>query len=194
MLLCACNNNADTAQSSSDEIKKFVMPEHGRLEEKQVSDYITIRKQIVEQADKSVNDNQESLSTASAELSGNDKDTRYFDEIEKAVANSHGMSYAEYLWIQDTIITTRTQMWLQSYYETNNKIVALLDRTLSRYGDITKEKDQLEQQKMDGYVREMKQELASLQAKIPRQEIEIEAFKHNSVVIAKFKSELDLLK
>ena len=116
----------------------------------------------------------------------------YFDEMEKTAANASGMSYEEYLWIKDTVITTQTKLWLKQYYEANNKIVNLLDRTLTQHKPATQDsKDKDEQELMDAYVQEMKRELAGLQARINRQDKYSDSFNHNSAIIIKFAQALD---
>lgn len=191
VVLFGCENNFEATQRVNPVIN-FVVPEDGKLVKKQVTDYISIRKQVVSEANARKKTTNQSKEDEGVTIK-NSPEFRYFDEIEKAVANKHGMSYREYLWIKDTIITTQTRMWLQHYYEANNKIVNLLDSTLTRYRHISKDDDKQEQQKMAGYVTEMRKELTTLKEKIPQQETETEAHAHNARLITRYKSELDAL-
>jgi len=189
--LCGCDKDSDSSIAENS-LSQFVVPVDGKLQEKRVAQYITIRQQI----------NREMKSRTGtgddAAVSGNTEaeimlNTRHFDDIEKAVAVRNGMSYSEYLWVKETLITTQTQMWLQRYYELNNKIVNLLDGTLSRYHETSDSNDKQERQKMDGYVEEMKQELSRLQERIPQHNKLSEAFLHNRDIVEKFKTDLDAL-
>ena len=130
----------------------------------------------------------------SAEHSTPSAVVRYFDEIEKQVAQSHDMSYDEFLWIKDTVISTQTTMLVQEYYDLNNKIMTLLDKTLSRYEEINADiSSRQEQLLMNVYVKEMKQEMINLREKIPDQRNRSEALQHNISIISKFKKELESL-
>ena len=190
--LFGCNDNTDPQQSSIP-VSKFSAPEDGKLTEKQVADYVAIRHQIIREV--SARDKAEMISLIEGEDNpDNRSDFLYFDEIEKAVANAAGMSYKEFIWIKDTLISTQTTMWLQQYYELNNKIVNLLDKTLARYKEANNEKkDKDEQEIMDAHVKEMKQELTGLRGKINYQNDNTDAFVHNSAIVLKFEQALKSL-
>lgn len=169
----------------------FTVPRDGKLSEKQLLNYIAIRQRINNQLKKREKIMLENFVTDS---NATKRDTLYFDEIEKLVAEQMETSYAEYIWIKDTVITTRTSMWLKRYFEVNNKIASLLNQTLDRYNETSGSSlDKLEKQKMDNYVKEMKNELTNLQQKLELTEHEIEALSHNSAIIEKYQSEIESL-
>lgn len=190
--LCSCENKSEVQQASKP-ISTFSIPEDGKLATKQVEDYIAIRHQVVRQVN--ARNKAEMITLIEGEVDEESRDRyRYFDEIEKEEANKSGMSYKEYLWIKDTIISTQTTLWLQQYYEANNKIVSLLDKTLTRYKQTSDDKlDKEEQKIMDTHVSEMKQELNNLRKKIQAHDIESEPYVHNSAIVATFKEALESL-
>ena len=117
---------------------------------------------------------------------------RHFDEIEKIAANSFNMSYDEFLWIKDNVITAQTQLLVQHYYYLNNRIITLLDQTLTHYEEHNNDKLQQHEQKiMNGYVGEMKQEMIHLRRKISDSEEGSAALEHNIALVNKYKNELE---
>ena len=192
VILLGCDDDSPQQQPGKT-IRDFIIPVDGKLKEDQVLDYIAIRKKIIREANARHYARQNSLSENDGGVENKNR-PRYFDEIEQVVAEMHGMSYAEYLWIKDAVITTQTQLWLRQYYEANSRIVNLLDRTLSRYREIANGNDKQEQNNMKAYVVEMKQELKNLKEKIPQLDNESEAFIYNSALVFKYKVELESLK
>lgn len=187
LLFVACDDNENDLASSN---LKFVIPEDGRLSEKQLLDYITIRQKINNRL--KLREKQKLKSLVSKETN-NHRELPYFDEIEKSVAQENGLSYAEYIWIKDTVISTRTSVWLEQYYELNNKIVSLLDQTLNRYKDTgVPALNEIEQKKMNVYVGEMKGELSDLQHKLS-DDSSTKISQHNRDLITKYISELESL-
>ena len=189
VLLTAC----DSSEKNSREFhpNDFIAPKDGKLSEKQLLDYIAIRQRISNQLKKR---EQQKLDQLVSDNGISNREILYFDEIEKSVAEHAGMSYAEYSWIKDTVINTRTALWLERYYELNNKIVTLLDQTLIGYEE--KKVPRLnhpEQKKMELYVDEMKDELSNLQDKLTNDNLK-DAFNHNRVVVEKYLKDLEALK
>ncbi|MGD8569058.1 MAG: hypothetical protein PVJ39_13300 [Gammaproteobacteria bacterium] len=171
----------------------FTIPQDGKLTEKQVKYYIAIRKKVIQETKKQKLAKQNYLAEF-REHPEYGNEFRYYDEIEKSAARSFDMSYEEYLWVKDTIISAQTTVMVRRYYELNNKIMHLLDKTLKRYDEINaKEQDRQERLKMDGYVKEMKSEMADLRGKIPDPDQQPKALEHNVALIAKYKKELDSL-
>lgn len=189
VLLTAC----DSSEKNNSEFRSnvFVAPQDGKLNEKQLLDYIAIRQRINNQLKKR---EQQKLDQLMSDGGVSSRETLYFDEIEKSVAESAGMSYEEYSWIKDIVINTRTALWLERYYELNNKIVTLLDQTLIGYEkNKVPELNHPEQKKMELYVDEMKNELSSLQDKLSNDNLK-DAFAHNRVIIEKYLDDLEALK
>ena len=187
LVIVACDANENNLSSSN---RKFVIPEDGRLSEKQLLDYITIRQKIKNKL--KLREKQKLKSLVSKETNSN-RELPYFDEIEKSVAQEAGLSYAEYIWIKDTVISTRTSIWLEQYYELNNKIVSLLDQTLNRYKDTgVPALNEIEQKKMNVYVGEMKGELSDLQHKLS-DDSSTKISQHNRDLIIKYIKELESL-
>jgi hypothetical protein len=173
--------------------KKYQSPIDGKLTEKQVADYIVIRKLIIAKVS-----TQNLAKKIVLQKNNNDSAVRsnflYFDEIERMIATSFNMSYDEYLWIKDTVISTQTTVLVQHYYDLNNRIMTLLDKTLSRFKEInTEQLNHNEQIKMDGYVEEMKQELNNLRGKTTSESERPDALAHNIIIISKYKNELELI-
>ena len=194
VVLSGCGRDAEHNKDSISFSKPtFQIPTDGKLSEKQIADYIIIRESVIRE----VNAQKSATEMTLAELKENsvaNPSFRYFDEIEKTGANSAGMSYNEYLWIKDTIISTQTTMLVQNYYDLNNRIVTLLDKTLTRYKEISSEKlDPQEQIKMHGYVDEMKQEMKNLRGKISDPNEKSEALKYNITIVSRFQKELETL-
>ena len=192
--LCGCENDAKYNKELNTSSKPtFRPPLDGKLTEKQVTDYIVIRQRII----RDVETQKSAKKIAQAETKEDlfpDPNFRYFDEIEKSVANSFNMSYDEFLWIKDTVISTRTTLLVQRYYSLNHKIMTLLDETLVRFKEINNEKlEQHEQFKMDGYVDEMKQEMTNLREKMIKPTERSGALEHNSILVSKFIKELEFL-
>ena len=174
-------------------LKSFQRPANGKLTEQQVADYIVIRQKIIADVKAQNLAKQMTMSEYKPDKSSA-MDLLHFDEIEMAAANSFNMSYDEFQWIKDTVITTQTKMLVQRYYDLNHKIMTLLDQTLTHYKEInTEELEQQEQQIMNSYVAEMKQEMTSLRDKITESNERPEALEHNIVIITKFQKELELL-
>lgn len=171
----------------------FQSPADGKLSEEQVVDYIVIRQKIL----RNVNAQKLAKKTTleeTADVSPVSSNVRYFDEIERQVAHSHNMSYDEFLWIKDTVISTQTTLLVQQYYDLNNRIMTLLDKTLVRYKEINSENtDQQEQLVMNGYVEEMKQEISNLRGKLPGQRERPQALEHNIIIVSKFTKEFESL-
>ena len=192
--LYSCGNEAEYNKDSISFSKPtFQIPADGKLSEKQIADYIIIRESVIHEVNAQRSEKKMTLAVFKEKSTANPS-YRYFDEIEKTSANSAGMSYNEYLWIKDTIISTQTTMLVQNYYDLNNRIMTLLDKTLSRYKEISSEKlDQQEQITMHGYVDEMKQEMVNLRGKISDPNEKSEALKYNIALISRFKKELETL-
>jgi hypothetical protein len=192
VILIGCENKSED-QLVSIPISKFSVPEDGKLIVKQVEEYIAIRHRVIRELNE--RNRREMITLIEGEVEEQSRDRyRYFDEIEKEEANKSGMSYKEYLWIKDTVISTQTTLWLQQYYEANNKIVSLLDKTLTRYKQTSDDKLNKEEQKiMDTHVNEMKQELNNLRKKIQVHDVESEAYAHNSAIVSTFKDALESL-
>lgn len=187
LLFIACDKNNNNLASSN---QKFVIPEDGILSEKQLLNYIAIRQKI--NIKLKLRDKQKLKSLVSKAANSN-RELPYFDEIEKSVAQENGLSYAEYIWIKDTVISTRTSMWLEQYYELNNKIVSLLDQTLNRYKDTgVPALNEIEQKKMNVYVGEMKGELSGLQHKLSN-DSSTKISQHNRDLVTKYIKELESL-
>ena len=171
----------------------FHIPNDGKLAEKQVADYIAIRQIIIHEVKAQKLARQNYLAEYREDPAAG-TEFPYFDDIEKSAANAHNMSYDEFLWIKDTVISTQTIIMVQHYYDLNKKIMLLLDKTLNRYNEINAESaDSPEQQQMDSYVEEMKAEIARLGGKIPDSKEQSEALAHNILVVSKFKKELENL-
>ncbi|MGD8884974.1 MAG: hypothetical protein PVF34_05095 [Gammaproteobacteria bacterium] len=194
-VLLGCNKELETGKGQGTEVKKtFRAPQDGKLTEQQVADYIVIREKVIREV-KAQNQAKKNYLAEHRKEPGVGAGFRYFDQIEKSAAQAQGMSYEEFIWVKDTVITTQTTTLVQRYYELNHKIMSLLDKTLNRYEEITAENPSSpEQKKMDGYVDEMKQEMADLRGKIPELDNHPEALAHNIEVVAKFKKELDVLR
>ncbi|WP_455201382.1 hypothetical protein [Kaarinaea lacus] len=171
----------------------FQSPVDGKLSEEQVADYIVIRQKILRQ----VNAQKLAKKTTSEEIpeiSPISSNNRYFDQIERQVAHSKNMSYDEFQWIKDTVISTQTTLVVQQYYDLNNRIMTLLDKTLVRYKEINSENtDQQEQLVMAGHVEEMKQEIANLRGKLSDQRERSPALEHNMMIVSRFKKEFESL-
>lgn len=194
IILYGCERDAEPGNDVGTNAKStYQEPADGKLTEKQVVDYIVIRKKII----RDVNAQKIAAKTTleeSSQKSTTSSDVRYFDEIERQVAHSYSMSYDEFLWIKDTVISTQTTLLVQQYYDLNNRIMTLLDKTLTRYKEINaNNNDQQEQRIMDGYVEEMKRDMASLREIMPGSNGRVEALGHNVVIISKFKNELESL-
>ncbi len=182
---------AKKAQNNS--LTSFQRPADGKLTEQQVADYVVIRQKII--ADVKAQKLAKQISMTEHRL-GNSSgfDFRHFDEIEMVAADSFNMSYDEFQWIKDTVITTQTQLLVKRYYELNHRIMTLLDQTLTRYKEInTAELEWQEQQIMNGYVAEMKQEMTYLRGKITDPNARPEALENNIAMITKFTKELEAL-
>lgn len=189
LLFIACENNDYKNDLSSSKLK-FQIPEDGRLTEKQLLDYIAIRQKINNKL--KVREHQK-IKKLISESTDSNRELPYFDEIEKSAAQEMGLSYEEYTWIKDTVIATRTSMWLERYYELNNKIVSLLDQTLNRYKDSSvPDLGETEQKKMNVYVGEMKEELSDLQHKLSDED-SANISRHNRELITKYIKELESL-
>ena len=194
LTIAGCSPQPDSQISSANDSSiKSHLPEDGKLSEKLVTDYIKIRQKIINdvQQQKKV----KSLTPAEKlEKPNQTIESLYFDEIEQAAARSFNMSYEKYLWIKDTVITTQTSLLVQQYYDLNNKIMVLLDKTLDRFNEIkTNNTDQKEQQVMGGYVDEMKQEIKNLQDKMVDPQHRTEKEQHNILLITKYQKELESL-
>lgn len=202
VLLCLCvvvtlyGCEPDTVSGKSANFSpeiNFQIPADGRLTEKQITDYIIIRQSIIRDVRAQKLAKQQTLAEL-AEDSSESPDDRYFDDIEKRAALTHNMSYDEFVWVKDTIISTHTKLLVQHYYDLNNKIMTLLDKTLIRYEELNSVKpDHQEQKKMQGYVAEMKQEMAKLNEKISDVKDRPQALQHNMALVAKFQDELEAL-
>lgn len=172
---------------------EFDRPADGKLSEKQVEDYIRIRRKII--SDVQLQKRAKTMTLAEQlEHSPVNTEPRYFDEIEEAAAQSFKMSYEEFLWIKDVVITTQTSLLVQQYYDLNIKIMVLLDKTLNRFEELkANDTGQQEQKIMDGYVNEMKQEMTNLQYKMADPKKRTETEQHNVKIISKFQEELETL-
>jgi hypothetical protein len=189
---CDRDHHYDKNEKTSS-IRSFQRPADGKLTEQQVSDYILIRQKIITviKAQKLA---KKMTMTEYKQGKSSDFDFRHFDEIELTAANSINMSYEEFLWIKDKVITAQTQLLVQRYYDLNNRIIELLDQTLTRYKEINSEElEQQEQQTMNGYVAEMEQEITNLRAKITDPNERSAALKHNIILVSKFNNELEAL-
>ena len=193
-VILGCDRVDDYKNNVKDPVlKSFQRPANGKLTEQQVADYIVIRQKVIADVKAQKLAKQMTMSEYKPDKSSA-MDLLHFDEIEMAAANSFNMSYDEFQWIKDTVITTQTKMLVQRYYDLNHKIMTLLDQTLARYKEInTEELEQQEQQIMNGYVAEMKREMTSLRDKITESNERPEALEHNIVIITKFQKELELL-
>ncbi|WP_455212769.1 hypothetical protein [Kaarinaea lacus] len=198
LIFIGCDNNdSSNNHAKNSTLAPFQKPADGKLTEQHVADYIVIRQKIITDVKAQKLAKQMTMSEYEA-VRNPDKDTdikfRHFDEIEKAAAASFKKSYEEFLWIKDSIITAQTKMLVRRYYELNNKIMSLLDQTLTRYKEINaEESQQQEQQIMNGYVAEIKQELTNLRDKTTDADDGSEALEHNIIIVTKFKKELDTL-
>jgi hypothetical protein len=194
LTIWGCDHNGDEhTDSNTLTIPSFQKPADGRLTEQQVADYIVIRQKIISdvRAQKST---QNKAMVESKEVVSSGFGNRHFDEIERAAANAHNMSYDEFLWIKDNVITLQTHLLVQRYYELNSRIMTLLDQTLTRYKETNTQKlGQQEQQVVNGYVAEMKQEMADLRGKITDSNEKLPALEHNIILINQFKNELEEL-
>ena len=191
IVMSGCEGYPDLDKNDSK--SNFQSPKDGKLSKEQVARYIAIREKIIREVNVQKSSEKKAL-IKSAEHSTPSAVVRYFDEIEKQVAQSHDMSYDEFLWIKDTVISTQTTMLVQEYYDLNSKIMTLLDKTLSRYEEINADiSSRQEQLLMNVYVKEMKQEMINLREKIPDQRNRSEALQHNISIISKFKKELESL-
>lgn len=195
-ILSACNGDdysggATNATSDKLSLQAFHIPQNGKLAERQVVDYIAIRKNIIRDVKTKKQARQNYLAQHRKDPpSGPDFPT--YDEIEKSAANASGMSYEEYLWIKDTVISTQTTILVRHYYDLNNQIITLLDKTLTHYKENnTKELEQQERNKMQGYVREMKEEMAALRGNLSDAVETPQAQQHNIAIITKYKKDLD---
>jgi hypothetical protein len=179
--------------SNTSSITPFQNPLDGKLTEQQIAGYIVIRQQII--ADVKTQKLAKKMTIADNKPDqSRDLNFRHFDEIEKIAANSFNMSYDEFLWIKDSVITAQTQLLVQRYYDLNNSIMTLLDQTLTHYKEHNNDKlPQHEQQIMNGYVGEMKQEMTDLRGKITDSEDRSAALEHNITLVNKFKNELEAL-
>lgn len=169
----------------------FTIPQNGRLTEEQVKIYLAIREKVIRETKKQKQEKQNYLAEF-REHPQYGNAFRYYDDIEKSAARSFNMSYEEYLWIKDTVISAQTSAMVRRYYELNNKIMHLLDKTLKRYHEINaEEQDRQERLKMDGYIKEMKSEMARLRDKMPDPDQQSKALDHNVALVVKYKNELD---
>jgi len=194
LVLSGCdgvNNNNETANTDSSPL--FQQPLDGKLTEQQVADYIVIRQKII----RDVRTQKLAKQLTMAEFKENSNpypDYLHFDEIEKSAAESFNMSYDEFLWVKDRVISAQTQQLVQRYYDLNGKIVTLLDQTLERYKEINAEKlEHQEQQLMNAYMAEIKQEMSNLRAKTTNPKERPVALEYNIALVTKFKKELELL-
>lgn len=187
-----CERPADqNSKTNSARSAAFSIPQDGKLTEDQIKDYIVIREKVIQETKKQKLAKQNYLAEFREHPEYGD-DFRYYDDIEKLAARSVNMSYEEYLWVKDTIISTQTSAMVRRYYELNKKIMRLLDKTLKRYKEINaKEQNRQERLKMDGYIREMKSEMANLRGKIPGADQQSAALEHNVALITKFKLKLN---
>lgn len=194
LTLLGCDTHTEHQNNSINIVNaEFDRPADGKLSEKQVEDYIRIRRKII--SDVQLQKRAKTMTLAEQlEHSPVNTEPRYFDEIEEAAAQSFKMSYEEFLWIKDVVITTQTSLLVQQYYDLNIKIMVLLDKTLNRFEELkANDTGQQEQKIMDGYVNEMKQEMTNLQNKMADPEKRTETEQHNVKVISKFQEELETL-
>jgi hypothetical protein len=177
--------------SVTSSITPFQRPADGKLTEQQIAGYVVIRHKII--ADVKAQKLAKKMTIANNKPDQSPGlNFRHFDEIEKIAANSFNMSYDEFLWIKDNVITAQTQLLVQHYYYLNNRIITLLDQTLTHYEEHNNDKLQQHEQKiMNGYVGEMKQEMIHLRRKISDSEEGSAALEHNIALVNKFQNELE---
>lgn len=179
----------------------FQTPSDGKLSEKQIIDYLIIRRKIIQHVNAQEMQNvllgEVRLGKAmwpadNSSDSTISSDVRDFAEIEKEAANSLSMSYEEFLWIKDKVISTQTKILVQQYYDLNNRIITLLDETLLDYREQNvKSNAHQKSSQMDGYVVEMRQEVHKLHRTTVESGEADETLQHNKKIISKFKKELE---
>ena len=189
-LLGGCNNELDDHKPSGS-AGSFSIPSDGRLTDEQVLAYLAIQQKIKHRLKQREKKQLRKLISGTPEIV---RELPYYDEIEKSSAKEIGVSYSEYIWVKDTVIDTQTSMWLRRYYETNNKIIKLLGQTLNHYNENkASDLEQLERQKMNAYVKEMKKELNDLQKKLSLSNEEVAALEYNSAIVEKYRKDLEKL-
>jgi hypothetical protein len=193
-VIVAAGCDSDTyydKNSNISSITPFQRPADGKLTTQQIDSYIVIRHKII--ADVKAQKLAKKMTIANNKPDQSPGlNFRHFDEIEKIAANSFNMSYDEFLWIKDNVITAQTQLLVQHYYYLNNRIITLLDQTLTHYEEHNNDKLQQHEQKiMNGYVGEMKQEMIHLRRKISDSEEGSAALEHNIALVNKFQNELE---
>jgi len=190
-------NDGSINHARNSSLSSFQKISNGKLTERQVADYIVIRQKIIADVKAQKLAKQMTMSEHKPERmlgKPSNFDFRHFDEIEKAAANSFHMSYDEFLWIKDAVITAQTKLLVRKYYDLNNRIMSLLDQTLTRYNEIKAEElEQQERRIMGAYVEEMRQEMTNLREKTTDANESSEALEHNILIVTKFEKELDTL-
>lgn len=191
VLLCGCNaNNQPPQDNGKTSDIEFHPPLDGKLTEQQIMNYIQIKIWLNRQRDmpdaKSVNIPADSVAGAKQI-----DQPRYYDELEKDAAKSVNMNVNEYYWVKDTIINTQSIILLQRYYQLNQKIMRLLNETLSHYKkQQTQQQKTAEKQTMNRYVDEMKQELTNLDGKVAELGSLSEAERYNIELVSRYQSQL----
>jgi len=189
LVLSGCNNNASDSNSDGDSSNASTPPlpppairdeslDGDTLNEQQVLLYIEVKrreKQLLE-----INRN------ASPEVS------RHYEEIEKQAAQESSIRIEEYLWIKNNIIKTGTQAMLNDYFKLNNKIIALLKKTLARRMEtraLTEVPEEVE--RIDIHINEIKQQLADLEFATNKYIDRTDAMNHNLQLFRKHKAQLE---
>ena len=190
-LVCGCSADNQASQVNSDNfVTEFHPPVDGKLSEQQLKNYIQIKKSISRQlAGQNAAMRQNPQSSQSVPASENKP--LYYDRLEKAAANSVDMSIEEYNWIKDTVINTQSTILVRQYFQLNKKIVRLLDDTLTHYKTHQMpQQANTEQDSMNIYVDEMKQEISSLDEKVADMDSLSESERHNIELVTRYQSQL----
>jgi len=194
VMLCSCNgDNQSTEGNSKNSVLAFNPPLDGKLSEQQIKKYLHIKKLLNHQFNRQLgkaNGITAETPANSAQTSAQTDQRRYYDELEKDAALSVEMNVKEYYWVKDTIINTQSIILLQRYYHLNQKIMHLLTETLSNYKNQQKQQKTAEQQSMNIYVDEMKQELANLDGKVAELGSLSEAELFNIELVSRYQSQL----
>jgi len=189
--LGSCGSNKHPSQDGAEiSESEFHPPIDGKLSEQQLKDYIQIKKWVNQQLAKQDTTTQQISKNAEA-VGGQENTPLYFDRLEKVAAESINMSVEEYNWIKNTVINTQSTILVRQYYQLNKKIMRLLDETLSNYKShqMTQQKN-TEQDTMNVYVDEMKQEISSLDDKVADMGSLSETDQHNIEVVSRYQSQL----
>jgi len=174
------NNHDSTNNDSTPKTtpKHFVPPDDNTLSEQQVLLYIEVKqreKQLLV-----INEN------APPAMS------RHYNHIETQAAQESNLGIEEYLWIKNNIINAGTQSMLNGYFELNNKIIALLEKTLARRMETRAlTEDPAEVERIDIHINEIKQQLLDFKLTTEKYTNRTESVSSNLQLFEKYKTQLE---